>query len=197
MSTRSNFGNVKVSDLWWRKLSSCYQKISKCPVVVNRSLEKKYVQQFERLLNEVQKLPERDVIRALYKINPDAIMSLIYNNKNHMEPLILFTESKKIVSYFGIRKLIYISWDRENNVYNVDWHTNVKKTLFHPLASDLDDNDSEPINQNDNLTSSNEEKKHNNRKKKQFKDVKKFWKEKNKEGDAEPLIAPPADNQSS
>ena len=102
-----------------------FKSILACNLVTRTSSTEVDMKEFETLLNNAQpskELPlhgQYELARAMYKSNPRRYLSYITRSANNVSALILWTESKHIVDYFGLRTIIYLTWNRENNKYIV------------------------------------------------------------------------------
>lgn len=102
-----------------------YKALSMCNLVTKTSCTDVDMKEFETLLNNAQ--PSHDsplygqyeLARAMYRSNPHRYVSYITRPANNVSALILWTESKHIVDYFGLRSVIYLTWNRTDNRYVV------------------------------------------------------------------------------
>lgn len=102
-----------------------YKAVSTCNLVSRTSCTDADMKEFETLLNNAQ--PSHDsslygqyeLARSMYRSNPRRYLSYITRPANNVSALILWTESKHIVDYFGLRNIVYLTWDRVNNRYVV------------------------------------------------------------------------------
>jgi hypothetical protein len=85
--------------------------------------------EFQHLLNTSTPQLESDnnykeIIKYLYRKNPRDFYKLVITSR--IKNIILWTESKCIVSHFGLRNIVYIKWDNDENMYKCNIHNNIK-----------------------------------------------------------------------
>jgi hypothetical protein len=110
-------------------LFDSYNDIIKCDLILNKNLSDESVMEFQHLLNTSTPKSEsdnnyKDIIKYLYRKNPRDFYKLIITSR--IKNIILWTESKCIVSHFGLRNIVYIKWDNDENIYKCNIHNNIK-----------------------------------------------------------------------
>ena len=110
-------------------LFDSYSDIIKCDLIANKILSDESVMEFQQLLNMA--IPEseadtnyKEIIKFLYRKNPRDFYKLLISSR--LKNIILWTESKCIVSHFGLRNIVYIKWDKDENIYKCNIHNNIK-----------------------------------------------------------------------
>lgn len=114
-------------------LFEAYDNIIKCNLISNKVLTNDSVMEFQNLLNTSIPQTESDinykeVIKYLYRKNPCEFYKLIISSR--LKNIVLWTESKCIVSHFGLRNIVYIKWDKDDDIYKCNIHNNIKSDNF-------------------------------------------------------------------
>jgi len=119
-------------------LFEAYDNIIKCNLISNKVLTDDSVMEFQSLLNTSIPHTESDinykeVIKYLYRKNPCDFYKLIISSR--LKNIVLWTESKCIVSHFGLRNIVYIKWDKDDVMYKCNIHNNIKSDSFGTNAN--------------------------------------------------------------
>ena len=106
------------------KLYNCYKKILNCSLVKTKEINKENLEEFEVLLNSSlpngnDEVAQHTFCRTMYYSNPAGFVRYISFKKNRVSSFILWTESKKIVRYFGLQGLVHLTWNKETGKYVV------------------------------------------------------------------------------
>lgn len=123
-----------------KRLYDTYRSIQNCALLKNNDVSESALKEFENLLNESQPNTEDEqkyqfVVRGMYHSNPVGFTKYVSGPRNNVGALILWTESKRIVAYFNLKRRIHISWDKETKLYVVTLHKNM-------LSADSDNTES-------------------------------------------------------
>jgi hypothetical protein len=127
-----------------------YKAITACNLVTGVSCTADDMKEFETLLNKAQVSydthdPESlcghySLARAMYRSNPRSYLSYITRPANNVCALILWTESKHIVNFFGLRNLIYLSWVAETDTEAAKYVVAPYKADYNKVATQQDSN---------------------------------------------------------
>jgi hypothetical protein len=113
-------------------LFESYSNIIKCNLIANKNINNESVAEFQDLLNASIPKTESDinykeVIKYLYRKNPINFYKLIITSR--LNNIVLWTESKCIVSHFGLKNIVYIKWDKVESMYKCNIHNNITSDL--------------------------------------------------------------------
>ena len=107
-----------------KRLYDLYRAVQRCRLVQENNTSPKFLSEFESYLNKAQ--PEnateknyQEMIKSIYHCNPNEFMKYMCRSDTRVGSLILWTESKRIVSYFGLRGKVHISWNKDTQKYKV------------------------------------------------------------------------------
>lgn len=107
-----------------KRLYEVYKKVNSCDLVVNKNVTDETIAEFVALINEAQPLVDnteeqhqRTFTRQLYYCNCNNFANYVSSSRNKVGALVLWTESKRIIQYFGLQKLIHLSWNNEAQLY--------------------------------------------------------------------------------
>ncbi len=105
-------------------LVESYKAICECELVKNKDASQENINVFKTLLNNAQKatskyLEYRYIIKSMYLNNPNNFMRYISNKHNKVEPLILWTESKRIIHAFDLYNMVHLIWNKGEQQYEV------------------------------------------------------------------------------
>lgn len=122
------------------RIIESYEKIKNSDLILNKVLSEENIIEFQNNLNYAQ--PENDdelkmqsLVQYMYKANPINFIKFLLRSRLHH--LILWTESKCIVKYFGIYGIVYIKWD--DNQYKCQMHKNADKNIdVNDIENQLD-----------------------------------------------------------
>lgn len=117
-----------------------YEKIKNSDLILNKVLSEENIIEFQNNLNYAQ--PENDdelkiqeLFQYMYKANPINFIRFLLRSRLHH--LILWTEYKCIIKYFGIYGIVYIKWD--DNQYKCQMHKNADKNIdVNDIENQLD-----------------------------------------------------------
>jgi hypothetical protein len=117
-------------------LYSNYKNIRNSDLILKKAVDEENIKVFETYLNDAQPQTENEVksrmlIQYLYRKNPTNFCRFLVRSR--LSHLILWTEAKCIVRYFGLRGTVYIKW--ENDKYNCSVH----KSAYHNSDNKSDD----------------------------------------------------------
>ena len=104
----------------WREITNCDLVISQVPTTEN-------MVEFQNLLNrstpmDANEQAHRELVRCMYYSNPVGFMRYISVYRNRVQPLVLWTESKRIAKLFNLTGHIHISWNESTGQYVVMRH---------------------------------------------------------------------------
>lgn len=107
-----------------KRIYTLYQEINKCSLVSERKVTDETIKQFNQLLNLVKPVDDkeiayRELVRMMYRSNQDNFIRYICDGMSHVGALILWTEGRRIASYFGLNRVVYIGWNKETDDYTV------------------------------------------------------------------------------
>jgi hypothetical protein len=107
-----------------KRLYDLYREIRQCQVVSSGEVNTDSLLAFQNLVNAAQPVKDnveeqayRQLTKAMYHSNPVGFMQYISTSKNRVGALVLWTESKRIVQYFGLRNRVHLSWDPVQSQY--------------------------------------------------------------------------------
>jgi hypothetical protein len=112
-----------------KRFYDIYCKISQCPIVVNNNITIESLKEFQDLINESQ--PEinnieenafRSLTKSIYFMNPIGFIKYISVSRNRVGYLVMWTESKHIIRYFGLQGRVHLSWNKETQKYIASKH---------------------------------------------------------------------------
>lgn len=107
-----------------------YKAIRDSDLLLKKTVNHDNIVKFEEQLNLAQPKTEddqktRSIIQYLYRKNPTNFCRFLVRSRlNH---LILWTEAKCIVRYFGLRGVVYVKWD--DTAYKCNLHKNINSNL--------------------------------------------------------------------
>lgn len=107
-----------------------YKEIRDSELIRNKVLTDDSIASFQHSLNKSQPISDDEVkmrsfIQYLYRKNPTNFCKFLSRSKlNH---LILWTEAKCIVMYFGLRGIVYVKWN--DSEYECSLHRNATNNL--------------------------------------------------------------------
>ena len=112
-----------------------YQRIRSCKLLVDKTLERENIEEFQQLLNEAQppadQSEQRSMIQFLYRKHPSNFCQFLA--RSNLNSYILWTEAKSIVMHFGLRGVVYVKWDTDKYVCSL--HKNVLNSDDSPKKS--------------------------------------------------------------
>jgi len=120
-----------------RTLYVGYNLLKKSRVTVKKENDEEALRYFQNILNEAQPATPEDIIlhrfvKGMYNENKHRFLSFIKNTS--FECLVLWTESRSIVNYLGLRGVVYTKWTGKDTLYSV--------TQFQ--STDMDENVADP-----------------------------------------------------
>ena len=113
-----------------------FNLIKKSRTVVKKSVDEEALGYLQKVLNKSQPTTPEEIIlhkfvKGMYNENKRRFLAFIKGSR--LESLILWTESRVIVNYLGLRDLVYIKWKGEE-LYLVTPFNKVNGTVNHPLC---------------------------------------------------------------
>jgi hypothetical protein len=116
-----------------------YKDIRDSDLILKKTINVNNVGDFEKQLNDAQPKTEddqknRSLIQYLYRKNPTNFCRFLVRSR--LSHLILWTESKCIVRYFGLKGLVYVKWDDKE--YKCSLHKNIDDNIEN--FADVSDN---------------------------------------------------------
>jgi hypothetical protein len=107
-----------------------YKAIRDSDLLLKKTVNHNNIVKFEEQLNLAQPKTEddqknRSLIQYLYRKNPTNFCRFLVRSR--LSHLILWTEAKCIVRYFGLRGVVYVKWD--DNEYKCNLHKNINSNL--------------------------------------------------------------------
>lgn len=128
-----------------RSLYVGYNLLKKSRVAVKKENDEEALVYFQNILNEAQPSTPDDIllhkfVKGMYNENKYKFLSFIKNTSH--ECLVLWTESKAIINYLGLRGVVYVKWTGKETLYSVSqFHSttaesgaNVETSYEHPLV---------------------------------------------------------------
>lgn len=105
-----------------RTLYVGYNLLKKSRVAVKKENDEEALSYFQNILNEAQPKTPEDLIlhrfvKGMYNENKHRFLSFIKNTS--FECLVLWTESRSIVNYLGLRGVVYTKWTGKETLYSV------------------------------------------------------------------------------
>jgi hypothetical protein len=105
-----------------RTLYVGYNLLKKSRVSVKKENDEEALSYFQNILNEAQPKTPEDLIlhrfvKGMYNENKNRFLSFIKNTS--FECLVLWTESRSIVNYLGLRGVVYTKWTGKETLYSV------------------------------------------------------------------------------
>jgi len=105
-----------------RTLYVGYNLLKKSRVVVKKENDEEALSYFQNILNEAQPKTSEDItihriVKGMYNENKHRFLSFIKNTS--FECLVLWTESRSIVNYLGLRGVVYTKWTGKETLYSV------------------------------------------------------------------------------
>jgi hypothetical protein len=105
-----------------RTLYVGYNLLKKSRVAVKKENDEEALSYFQNILNEAQPTTPEDIalhrfVKGMYNENKHRFLSFIKNTS--FECLVLWTESRSIVNYLGLRGVVYAKWTGKETLYSV------------------------------------------------------------------------------
>lgn len=105
-----------------KRLYEAFCELKKCELVSQGTVTDKTLTEFENLLNNAQPQNDaerhyRDFARSMYYSDTTKFLDYVCDRNSKVKPVIVWTESKRIVEFFNLMGKVYISWDRDNSTY--------------------------------------------------------------------------------
>jgi hypothetical protein len=118
-----------------KRLYDLYRQISQCQLVQSENVNDETLTEFHNLLNEsqpgvddVEEKAYSRLTKAMYHSNPTGFIKYVSVNRNRVGSLILWTESKRIIRYFGLQGRVHLNWDNESQKYVATRHVRQNNT---------------------------------------------------------------------
>jgi hypothetical protein len=117
------------------RLYNTFRKIQKSALVTKSVYTDADITEFVELLNSAHPADETELIqykfaRCMFNSHKESYIKYITNQESNVSALILWTESKVIVRFFGIQQKIYLGWDDENKTYIFKKFDETKRKAF-------------------------------------------------------------------
>lgn len=102
-----------------------YVSIINCDIVARGVITEESMAELQNLLNETipktdQEIGARKVIYDLYKKSPKFFITHLVHDKNNSYHYILWTSTKNITHFFQLNKKVYIRWNYDTSLYEVE-----------------------------------------------------------------------------
>lgn len=100
-----------------------FKLITQCALVQSKEVTDENLKEFEQLLNQAQPTPnteaviQQNFLKSMYYSSPNNLIKYIRQPVSHVGALVLWTESRRIVQFFNLQRLVHISW--RDNKYHV------------------------------------------------------------------------------
>lgn len=113
-----------------KRLYNLYKEVCNCKLV-SGEITAETLTDFQNLVNSAQstspdadanEVQQQEFTRSLYHSNPVGFYNYVANTRNRVSALVLWTESKRIVDFFGLRKRVHLSWNPETKLYTASEH---------------------------------------------------------------------------
>jgi hypothetical protein len=128
-----------------RTLYVGYNLLKKSRVAVKKENDEEALSYFQNILNEAQPKTTEDIVlhrfvKGMYNENKHRFLSFIKNTS--FECLVLWTESRSIVNYLGLRGVVYTKWTGKETLYSITQFQSTNKdenvadanSYEHPLV---------------------------------------------------------------
>ena len=117
------------------KLYNTFRQIQKSALVTRNDYTESDIVDFVALLNSAQPKEGNELVqymfaRSMFNSNKESYIKYISNKESNVSALILWTESKVIVRYFGIQQKVYLGWDSELKSYIYEKFDESKRKPF-------------------------------------------------------------------
>lgn len=107
-----------------KSLYEPYRQLCQCALVQTREVTDENLSEFETLLNSAQPNAEdhdgnvqRNFLKSIYYSGTNSFARYLKQPASHVGALILWTESRRIVQFFNLQRLIHVSW--HDDAYHV------------------------------------------------------------------------------
>jgi hypothetical protein len=105
-----------------KSLYNGFNLLKKSRLVLKKETDTESLEYFQKILNAAQPVSDSEItlhrfVKYLYNDNKYKFTAFI--KKTNHECLILWTESKSIVQYFGLRGVAYVKWVDRVNLYSL------------------------------------------------------------------------------
>jgi hypothetical protein len=103
-------------------LYTAQQQVAKARIVAKKEVDADSLAHLEAIINAAQPsspedLAQQRLIKGLYSEDKNAFMRFVKGKK--FESVLLWTESRAIISYLGLKGVVYIRWDNDEKIYRV------------------------------------------------------------------------------
>lgn len=128
-----------------RTLYVGYNLLKKSRLASKKENDEEALVYFQNILNEAQPKTPEDIIlhrfvKGMYNENKHRFLSFIKNTS--FECLVLWTETRSIVNYLGLRGVVYIKWTGNETLYSItqfqsttrEDNGSIHTTHEHPLV---------------------------------------------------------------
>lgn len=98
------------------------QQLSKARIIAKKEVDADSMAHLEAIINAAQPVSSDDLaqqrlVKGLYNEDKNAFMR--FAKGKSFEGILLWTESRAIVSLLGLKNMVYISWDNVEKMYRV------------------------------------------------------------------------------
>lgn len=113
----------------FKSLSQIYNNICNCQIIQNSIINENSINELQNLFYSLcaccnNNLDSYYFIRNAYNSNQEGFTRYISNYRNRLVPLILCTESKRIVQHFQLKNRVHINWNANSHCYIVTPYVN-------------------------------------------------------------------------
>lgn len=107
-----------------QRLYELFREIVDCAMVQTQQPTSANMLELKNLLNQSWpvndvEMHQRDLVRGMYNSRQNGFINYIFDNRNRVSALVLWTESKYISKYLALNGVVHISWDEEHHSYDV------------------------------------------------------------------------------
>jgi hypothetical protein len=110
-----------------KRLHDLFKEVASSGLVTTKNVTVENLLEFQNLLNQSlpttpEEIAHKELIRSMHYSNPVGFVKYISLARNRVGALVLYTESKYISKFFGLKGKAHISWDEEKKAYTVTHH---------------------------------------------------------------------------
>ncbi len=121
------------------RIYDLYRELRDTELVRSKKVTVQSMEVFCNLLNECSpKTPEetacRAFVRCMYYYNRVGFLKYIGLSRNRVSALVLYTESKNIATFLGLRGVVHIRWNDDTSMYTVEAY--IPRDLRQTIVND-------------------------------------------------------------
>lgn len=126
------------------RIYDLYRKLRETELVRTKKVTTQSMEVFCNLLNECSPgTPEetacRAFVRCMYYYNRVGFLKYIGLSRNRVSALVLYTESKNIATFLGLRGVVHIRWNDDTSMYTVEAYIprDLRRTISEEQAGEI------------------------------------------------------------